>query len=62
MEAFLEQYRVTSGTKSKATMRAMQMSLRRIEKIFDKPFDDWTIAMFKDVDEIVSKVNEGFSL
>jgi hypothetical protein len=62
MEKFLESYRVSSGTKSAATMRAMQMSIRRIEKIFDRGFDDWTIAMFKEVDEIVSKVNDGFSL
>jgi site-specific recombinase XerD len=62
MEKFLESYRVSSGTKSAATMRAMQMSLRRLEKIFDQGFDDWTIAMFKEVDEIVSKVNDGFSL
>ena len=62
MEKFLESYRVSSGTKSAATMRAMQMSIRRIEKIMDRGFDDWTIAMYLPVDDIVSKVNDGFSL
>lgn len=62
MEAFLQKYQQSNGTKSKSTISTMKQNIKRIEKLIDKNVEDWSVKDFKDTNKIVDLITEKFNL
>ena len=62
MKEFLDWYIDNNGSPSHHTLIAMKGNLKRLEKVLGKPFDEFKVSDFNNVEEIAKKLKDKYSL